>query len=325
MIVVIGAGKFGTAIGVSFARNGHEVALLSRKDASYCVEANKSDFLMSYEDVLKPTTLSISNEASVLEKASAVVLAVPTQQLPYALELYAPYLKNIPLLLLQKGIIIQTQQLPFELARNYSSLPISVLAGPNFADEIVYEEPSITAIACENIEVANYWASLLESPNLSIYVGKDVIGTQIASAIKNIVAIVAGVSDGLNFGANTLAAVITRGMQEATALGLAMGAKQETFLGPAGIGDFTLTCNSSKSRNYKFGKAFASGRKIDLALETVEGAHTVFAIKALSDHHRIEMPLCSSVKELIEEKITPKEIMKFLMYQSSFNASSSKK
>lgn len=317
MICVIGAGKFGTAIGVSFARNGHEVVLLSRKGMDYCDYFNKSDCLPEYEGIIRPKTLGVTWDTSVLEKASAIVLAVPTQQLPNVLDLSSEYLQNKPLLLLQKGILIDSHKLPFQLAGNYSSLPVSVLAGPNFADEIVFEQPSITSVVSSDLAMARYWAGLIDSTSLSVLVGQDVIGTQIAGAIKNVVAIVAGLSEGLNFGANTLAAVITRGMQEATNLGVAMGGAQETFLGPAGIGDFTLTCNSSKSRNYKFGKTLASGFVNEVLSETVEGAHTIFSIKALSEQYCVDMPVCSAVEALVQKKITPQDTMKSLMYHSA--------
>jgi glycerol-3-phosphate dehydrogenase (NAD(P)+) len=315
MIVVIGAGKFGLAIALSFARRGQFVVLLSRRDEEACNNFNTEKNLLNYPGIQKPLTLSMTQDASILQKATHVVMAVPTQKLKLVADKYLDYLTNLPILLLQKGIDVTTTQFPYEIMQPCTAKPVTVLAGPNFADEIIYEKPSITSIVCKVEPLAQEWASMLRSKTIMTEAGTDVVGIQVAGAIKNVVAIAAGVSEALNYGANTLAAIITKGMQETVGLGLAMGARLDTFFEPAGIGDFTLTCQTSKSRNYRFGQSLVlnTGRVED----TVEGAHTVFAVEKLRKKYKIEMPICSSIYNLVRGEASPHVVINAIMSKNT--------
>ncbi len=264
MIVVIGAGSFGLAIAVSFARRNWPVTLLSRRDFEACEAFNTRRHLLTHPNTDRPETLSMTNDVNVLHKATRIVMAVPTQQLSLVANEYAAYLKDRPVLLLQKGIDIKagnsiliklnqigtvTETIQAVKMAHKAGMTAIISHRPNFADEIIGENPSVTSIVSTEEKIAQQWADMLESDSIATYVKTDIIGTQLAGAIKNVVAIAAGIIDALGCGANTLAAVITKGIQEAVCLGKSMGADTHTFFEPAGIGDFTLTCHTSKSRN----------------------------------------------------------------------------
>jgi glycerol-3-phosphate dehydrogenase (NAD(P)+) len=222
--------------------------------------------------------------------------------------------KHTPVLLLQKGIEKETGLLPVELASIYLKGSISVLSGPNFADEILMEMPTATTIAASEESIALEWATLFKSSSFRPYVHMDVIGAQLGGAIKNVIAVACGVVNGLGLGQNATAAMITRGLAEMCRLGKAFGAQSDTFLGLSCLGDLTLTCNSQKSRNFRFGMALAKNEPWDEATQgTVEGYHTAFSIEFLMNKYGVNMPICETVRELIDGKLLVKNAITKLM------------
>ena len=187
-------------------------------------------------------------------------------------------------------------------------LPIAVIAGPSFAREVAQQLPTALAIAGPEPSYLQAIHDLLHHHNLRAYRLSDAIGVQVCGAVKNVLAIACGISDGLNFGANAKAALITRGLAEMTRLGLALGARPETFSGLAGVGDLVLTCTDDQSRNRRFGLLLGQGIGIEAAEQrigqVVEGKHNAEQIALLAKTHRIDMPICQSVSDLLQQKIT---------------------
>jgi len=313
MIAVIGAGSFGTAIAHCIARNGHIVTLFSRRQ-DRVISINSIETIPDYPSILRPLTLSATTDINVIANASRIVIALPTQQIRGFLEKYRSMFQNLPVLLLQKGIEKDSGLLPTEITSSYMTGAISVLSGPNFADEILSEMPTATAISSKLESAALEWATLLKSSTFRPYSQTDIIGTQVGGAVKNIIAIACGVVKGLGLGSNAMSAIITRGLAEMVRLGVALGAQKDTFLGLSGIGDLTLTCHSEKSRNLRFGMALAKNEVWDEAMDgTAEGYHTAFSIEKLIQQHQIEMPICECVLKLIRGKLSPEEVVSILM------------
>lgn len=313
MIVVIGAGSFGTAIAHSIARNGHEVVMVSR-NSDRVIALSAGDRMPDYPSIMRPVTLSATLDTDIIAKAERIVIALPTQQTRSFLELHHHLFKDAPVLLLQKGIEKETGALPSEIVSQYLNAELAVLSGPNFADEILRGMPTATTISSNNESIALDWATLFKSNSFRPYVQTDMIGAQIGGAVKNVIAVACGVVQGLQLGDNATAAIITRGLAEMARLGKAMGAKKETFLGLSGLGDLTLTCHSTKSRNLRFGMALAKGELWDESAQgTVEGYHTAFSLEKLSQTHGVEMPISQCVLKLIRNEIFPKDIVAALM------------
>lgn len=313
MIVVIGAGGFGTAIAHCLARNGYEVVMVSR-NSDRVAALNSGDTMPDYSSIIRPVTLSATLDTQVLSKAKRIVIALPTQQTRSFLELHHSYFNDVPVLLLQKGIEKETGALPSEIVSQYLNTELAVLSGPNFADEILMGMPTATTISSNNEPAALDWAMLFKSASFRPYVQTDMIGAQIGGAVKNVIAVACGVVHGLHLGDNSTAAIITRGLAEMARLGTAMGASKDTFLGLPGLGDLTLTCHSTKSRNLRFGIALANGERWDeLTQGTVEGYHTAFSLENLSQKHGVEMPISQGVLKLIRNEISPKDIAYALM------------
>lgn len=312
MIGVIGAGNFGTAIGYVLAKNGHDVCLLSR-DSSRVQSLNQSDCIPGY-DTSRPETLSATLDIHSIQQASHIVVALPTQQVRGFLESYGSMLQNKPVLLLQKGVEKTSGKLPTEIVSEFLGGPLAVMSGPNFAAEIIKGFPTATVVASTHSHVAMAWADYLKSPMFRPYTHQDILGAQLAGAVKNVIAIACGVVKGLQFGDNTIAAIITRGLSEMVRLGVAIGAQKETFFGLAGMGDLTLTCNGSASRNLRFGIALAQQQPWDEAMDgTAEGYHTAFSLAALIETYNIDMPISRGVLRLIQHEISPQQAVSLLM------------
>lgn len=313
MILIIGAGHFGMAIGCSLARSGQEVTLLSR-NPERVVSINESRTFPGHTMVKRPENLTATLDTNKIKDAGRIILALPTQQVRDFLKKNSLLFPNVPLLLLQKGIEKETCLLPIAVVQEYLANDIAVLSGPNFAEEILKGVPTATTIAAFDEDFAMNWAKLFKTDSFRPYIHQDPIGAQLGGAIKNVVAIACGVVKGLGLGDNTLSAIITRGLAEMVRLGMTLGARKETFLGLAGIGDLTLTCQSIQSRNLRFGIALAKKEKWDESIHgTLEGYHTAFSIEKLMSQHKIEMPISECVLRLIREQILPKDVVLSLM------------
>lgn len=218
-----------------------------------------------------------------------------------------------------KGFELSTGRLPHQVAGEVlgSEIPMAVLSGPTFAKEVGACLPTAMTVAANDPEFATDLAAALSGSNFRAYTSDDMIGVEVGGAIKNVLAIGAGLSDGLGFGANTRIALINRGLAEMTRLGVALGAKQETFMGLAGMGDLVLTCTDNLSRNRRMGLALASGKTVEEAQEeiqqVVEGVLAAKAVHEVAIKLGVETPICDEIYRILYEGVPPEEAVRSLM------------
>lgn len=316
-VLVLGAGSWGTALAIALARNKHNVFLWDIN--SELIEDIKNDKCNKryIPDVTFPDNLT---PIASIEQAPAtikfVVNAVPCHGLRSSLQLLKSF-SDVQVCLACKGFESGTQKLNHVLVEEeLASVPVAILSGPSFAKEVAKGLPTAVTIASNTIETAKLFSDLFHSDVFRIYTHDDYIGVQVGGAVKNVMAIAAGIADGLGFGANTRSALITRGLHEIMQLGLAMGAKQETFMGLAGLGDLVLTCTDNQSRNRSLGLLLAEGYSIEQAQEkigqAIEGYKTAFEVVALAKKYDIEMPITEQVIKVLKGDIEPKQAVQML-------------
>jgi glycerol-3-phosphate dehydrogenase (NAD(P)+) len=218
-----------------------------------------------------------------------------------------------------KGFELSTGLLPHQVAADIlgPDRPMAVLSGPTFAKEVAAGLPTAMTIAANDSEFASDVAEEISGENFRAYTAQDMIGVEVGGAVKNVLAIAAGLSDGLGFGANTRIALINRGLVEMTRLGLALGAKQDTFMGLAGMGDLVLTCTDNLSRNRRMGLALAAGRTVEEVQQeiqqVVEGVLAARAVREVADHLSVDMPICLELYRILYEGRPPREAVSALM------------
>lgn len=305
-IGVIGAGAFGSALSFVSAKN----QLTKLYGRSINIE---NPFFPKYPSISLPTQLILTNSLEELSDVAAIILAIPTQSLRDFLTKNSHFLQQKPILLTQKGIEKGSQKLVFEIFESVLNTPYAVLSGPNFAIEILEEKITATTIASKDNAVADFWINALGSDVFRPYKSNDVVGTQLSGAMKNIIAIACGVAEGLDLGRNAHAAIQTRGLAEIVRLGIAMGANLETFMGLSGVGDLTLTCSSSKSRNMSYGYSLAHHEL--WSGELAEGVHTSYSIRNLAHQHNVKLVVCETVAQLLAREITLGEAIKMLTHR----------
>jgi len=252
--------------------------------------------------------------------AHDILVVVPSHGLRETLTTIKPFLgPDSRVCWATKGFELHSGNLPHQVAAEVlgQDRPMAVLSGPTFAKEVARGLPTAMTIAANHAEFADDLAVALSSNNFRAYTSDDMIGVEVGGAVKNVLAIAAGMSDGLGFGANTRVALINRGLVEMTRLGVALGAKQETFMGLACMGDLVLTCTDDLSRNRRMGLALASGRSIDEAKQeiqqVVEGVLAAEAVKEVADKLDIEMPICQQIYQILYAGTSPREAVETLM------------
>lgn len=319
-MVVIGATSWGTTLAVLFARNGAGTSLLVRnaEEAGTIIAAQENH--RRRPGLKLPPQLLVTAGPDVLVSANLAVLAVPAASLTANLHAAAPHLgQDASVLSASKGIRPQGGERMSELivAAGIDASRVLVLSGPNFAGEIAAGLPAASVIAGQDAGRVQAAQSLLNSANFRVYSSADVAGVELGGALKNVIAIACGLSDGLGFGENAKAALITRGLAEIIRLGVALGAQQQTFQGLAGLGDLVLTCQSNLSRNRRLGLALAEGKTLPEALASidgvVEGVETARAVRVLAGKAGIEMPICSALYEVLFEQMRPQAAVQQLM------------
>jgi len=245
---------------------------------------------------------------------------VPSHGLRETLQQIKPLLgKSARICWATKGFELTTGKLPHQVVAEVlgDDYPVAVLSGPTFAKEVGAGLPTAMTIASPDSEFARDLANTLSGDKFRAYTSSDIIGVEVGGAVKNVLAIGAGISDGLGFGANTRIALINRGLVEMTRLGMALGAKQDTFTGLAGMGDLVLTCTDNLSRNRRMGLALASGKTIDEAQEeiqqVVEGVLAAKAVREVAEKLNVEMPICQQIYRTLYEGASPREAVGALM------------
>jgi len=319
-IGVIGAGSWGTALAVLLAGNGHRVALWSHDPAqvaSLARDRENRTFLpgVALADTIEPTD---SLEAA-LHGATAVLVAVPSQFFGDVVGAFTPFLPSgLGIIWATKGFDPDSGRLLHEIVRERAGeRELGVLSGPSFAAEVAQGLPTAVTIAASSMAFADRCAALVRSERFRAYTHDDLIGVEVGGAAKNVLAIATGIADGLGFGANTRAALITRGLAELIRLGRALGARRESFMGLAGLGDLVLTCTDNQSRNRRLGLALARGESAEQALaaigQEVEGVVTARAVHRIAREHQIEMPICEQVHAVLYEGQTPEAATRRLL------------
>jgi len=258
-----------------------------------------------------------------LDNVQDILIVVPSHGLRETLKTIKPRLApDIRICWATKGFELSTGQLPHQVAEDIlgPDRPMAVLSGPTFAKEVAAGLPTAMTIAANDADFASDLAEELSGDNFRAYTADDMIGVEVGGAVKNVLAIAAGLSDGLGFGANTRVALINRGLVELTRLGLALGAKQDTFMGLAGMGDLVLTCTDNLSRNRRMGLALAAGKSIEEAQEeiqqVVEGVLAAKAVKGVAERLGVDMPICLTLYRILYEDLSPRDAVSTLMSRS---------
>jgi glycerol-3-phosphate dehydrogenase (NAD(P)+) len=321
-IAVVGAGSWGTALALQFARVGCNVRLggvveLDLLEAMIEDRENKRYL----PDVMFPPNLAAYPKLEeCLEGARDVLVVVPSHGLRATLTQIKPLLgRDSRVCWATKGFELSTGKLPHQVAAEVlgPDIPVAVLSGPTFAKEVGAGLPTAMTIASNDEGFARALAEAISSDNFRAYTSDDIIGVEVGGAVKNALAIGAGMSDGLGFGANTRIALINRGLVELMRLGVALGAKKETFMGLAGMGDLVLTCTDNLSRNRRMGLALAAGKTVAEAQEeiqqVVEGVKAAKAVHEVAEERGIEMPIVNQVYRILYEGVSPRAAVEALM------------
>lgn len=320
---VLGAGSWGTALALVLARNGHVVRLWghdatrmaaiarARRNARYLPEA-------SLPEAVRPT----ADLDTALADVDAVLVAVPSVAFGGVVGRLAGRLPpGAGLAWATKGLDADSGGLLHQLARRYlPEPPLAVLSGPSFAAEVASGLPTAVSLAATDGAWAERLAGAFHDERFRVYTSTDVIGVELGGAVKNVLAIATGIADGLGFGANARAGLITRGLAEVRRLGRALGAADHTLTGLAGMGDLILTCTDDQSRNRRLGLALGRGESLEDAVaaigQVVEGVRTASELHRLAAERRVELPICAQVHGVVAEGLSPADAARNLMHRA---------
>ena len=310
-IAVLGAGAWGTALAISLAAQ-HEVYLWTRSPAQLGDMLKDRRNRRYLPDFNFPETMRIALKLEdALDQTDLALAVVPTAGLRQVAQKLAELGANAPLLWACKGFEAGAARLPHQVVAEElgGNLRSGVLSGPSFALEVAKGLPTALTLASHDENFAHAMALQLHSPRLRVYSSTDVVGVEIGAAVKNVMAIAAGISDGMGYGYNARAALITRGLAEISRLGAAMGGRPETFMGLAGAGDLILTCTGDLSRNRTVGLRLARGQKLETILaelgHVAEGVHTAGEVLRLSESMNVDMPITRAVCQVLFEGVPP--------------------
>ncbi len=320
-VAVLGAGSWGTALAIHLARVGHEVRLWAR-DADFAAEMERRRANAVYlPDIPFPPSLSIgASLPDALRDAQLVLLAVPSHGMRQVLRQAGPHVDRAAVVLsatkgIEDGSLLRMSQV---IAQEWPGVPeVAVLSGPSFARELANQLPTVVVVASPSADVVRHVQEEFRSGALRLYASADVIGVELGGALKNVIAIAAGVVDGLGLGHNAQAALITRGLAEISRLAVAAGGDRETLAGLAGMGDLVLTCTGALSRNRHVGLELARGRGLaEIVASTkmvAEGVRTTSAALALGATHGVELPIAAQVDALLDGRMSAAAAVSELM------------
>ena len=327
-IAVLGAGSWGTALAISLATSGHAVTLWARRPEAAAAMARDRHNPTYLPDAVVPESILITSDLEDAATGAALwVMATPSHAERTLAERVAPFATDTLIVVsVAKGIenetlLTTTQVLGDVLTPPVPSERIGVLYGPSHAEELATGLPTTIVAAAPSQEVAEQIQAVFMTPRLRVYVNDDVIGVEIGGSVKNVMAIAAGIGDGIGYGDNAKAAIITRGMAEIQRLGVAMGARPSTFAGLAGIGDLVVTCTSRHSRNRYVGEQIGQGKSLDEVQSEMqmvaEGVKTTASVRALARRYHIEMPITEAVYAILFEGKKPADAVHELMTRSA--------
>ncbi len=324
-IAVLGGGSWGTALAIQVARAQQDVVLWDI-NPQHIKDMQQTRYNQQYlPDIPLPDNLQFSdNLQQVLEQSNTLLLAIPSHAVRGFLQNCKQWISA------DKHIVWATKGLEENTAKPIhqiveEELPecrnTAVVSGPTFAGEVARDLPTAVTVAASSHALADEVAGFLHYGNFRVYTSEDMIGVELGGSLKNVLAIAAGIADGLGFGANTRAALITRGLAEIMRLGLSMGAHPETFMGLAGLGDLVLTCTDNQSRNRRMGLALAEGLSIEQAREqigqAVEGVKTAKEAWRLAQQHKVEMPIIQQTYQVLYESKTPRQAVHDLLMREA--------
>ncbi|MDQ6955976.1 MAG: NAD(P)H-dependent glycerol-3-phosphate dehydrogenase [Mariprofundaceae bacterium] len=324
-VCVLGAGSWGTALAMVLARQGRDVTLIARTSETAERMQQSRENSRYLPNIRFPDSLTVrSTHHPYLEQASAIILALPCNAILEVLPSLSDL--NKPIIAACKGLNPQTlERMDETLLHHIGAENSALLSGPSFAIEVAQGMPTAITMAARSESLARHAASFFDDPAFRIYTSTDMTGVAMGGALKNIIAIAAGVAEGLNLGHNTSAALITRGISEISRLAVACGGKPETLSGLSGLGDLVLTCTGSLSRNRKMGIALASGMDVNAARahvgQVVEGERSALAACRLAGKMGIDMPISQGVQALLSGKISPQEAVLTLLSRPEKNES----
>lgn len=320
-IAVLGGGSWGTALAIQIARASHSVVLwdinpehIKSMQASHC----NQQYL---PDIPLPESLAFDDQLQqTIEKAETLLIAIPSHAVRGFLQNCRQWIRpDHHIVWATKGLEENSAKLIHQIVTEElpESQHIAVVSGPTFAKEVAKDLPTAVTIAASSHQLADQVAGFLHYGNFRVYTSEDMVGVELGGALKNVLAIAAGIADGLGFGANTRAALITRGLAEIMRLGLHMGAQAETFMGLAGLGDLVLTCTDNQSRNRRMGLALADGLTIEQAREqigqAVEGVKTAREAWLLAQKYHVDMPIIEQTYRVLYEGHSPSQAVHDLL------------
>lgn len=320
-IGVIGAGSWGTALAIQLGRAGQTPTLWGREPDVIAALQQQRCNTVFLPDVPLPDNVQIEADLSTLVRAHRdLLICVPSHVFRSVLDSIRPDLQHdARIAWATKGFELATGKLPHQVARETLGLevPLAVVSGPTFAREVGLGLPTAMTVAASNADFADALAWRFSDTNFRAYTSTDMIGVEVGGAVKNVLAIATGMSDGLGFGANTRVALITRGLAEMTRLGVALGASQDTFSGLSGMGDLVLTCTDDQSRNRRMGLALAAGKSVDATAaeigQVVEGVKAAAAVRKAAHDLGVEMPICEQVYQILYAGASAQTAVKALM------------
>lgn len=308
-LAILGAGAWGTALAIALSAR-HDVALWARDPALAAAMRAAGENLTYLPGRALPPVLRIEPDLDAAVGGTDLVLvATPLAGLRETLRRLRAAAPAAPLLWACKGLERGSRCLPHQIVAEElgPAARCGALTGPSFADEVARGLPTAVTLAAADAAFADATAQALHSARLRVYANHDVVGAEVGGAVKNVMAIAAGISDGMGFGLNARAALITRGLAEITRLGVALGGKRETFMGLAGMGDLILTCTGDLSRNRRVGLELARGMPLERILaglgHTAEGVFSAGEVAALAEHHGIDMPITHAVKGVLYDAV----------------------
>ena len=320
-ICILGAGSWGSALGVLLAKKGYEVEMWTNEE-SQCDSVNRSreniDFLPG---VVIPQNMNLSIDMQdSIKGAKAIVMAVPSQAVREVIKLAKPYVSKDQIIVnvakgLERGSNLRISEV---VAQELEENSFAVLSGPSHAEEVAKDVPTTVVVASKDMDIAETVQDIFISPKFRVYTNTDLVGVELGGSLKNIIAFAAGVSDGLGYGDNTKAALMTRGLTEIVRLGVAMGANAKTFSGLSGVGDLIVTCTSMHSRNRRAGILIGQGMSLEEALKevkmVVEGVEAAKVAYGLSKEYGVEMPITNELYGvLFEDKDVKKSVIDLMM------------
>ncbi len=317
-IAVVGGGSFGTALAVLAAENGRDVIIYAREE-EIVKSINEIHENSTFLPGLKLPENVRAEQFNELHNCTAgyFIWTVPSQFTRATAGEFSKTFEGKHIIIASKGVEIATGKLLISVLSEVVTAKYAVLSGPSFAKELAQRQPTMVTIAAYSMTIAEWWQEALSTDYLRAYTSEDMIGLEVGGSIKNIIAIAAGLSNGMGLDNNARAGLITRGLAEVTRFGLAYGAKRETFVGLSGLGDLVLTCTGELSRNHKVGGLLAQGKTIEEISESMnmvaEGVPTAKAVYLAAQARGVEMPICEEVYKIIYERKSPWDSINDLM------------